>query len=140
MAWIGAAAAVALMALVLLEAFAVMILPRRVKHVYMARLFYRVTWRFWRAARLKLPTRWQNPFLSVFGPLSLLALLAMWAAGLIVAFALLHWSAGSAISGMDGSFLVYLYFSATTFFTLGFGDLVPTGPLGRTLSAAEAGL
>jgi hypothetical protein len=42
--------------------------------------------------------------------------------------------------GADSSFPAYLYFSGTTFFTLGYGDLVPTGALGRTLSVVEAGL
>jgi hypothetical protein len=141
MAWIGVVVALALIVVVVLDAFAVMILPRRVKHVYLTRLFYRFTWAFWRvAACLVPPGRWQTAFLSVFGPLSLLALLLVWAVSLITAFALLHWSDGTAIAGADGGFLLYLYFSATTFFTLGFGDLIPTSPTARTLSAMEAGL
>lgn len=40
----------------------------------------------------------------------------------------------------DGHFTTYLYFSGTTFFTLGYGDLVPTGAMGRVLSVAEAGI
>jgi hypothetical protein len=96
---------------------------------------------FWRAAARWIPLgRRRTGFLSVFGPLSLLALVALWALGLIAGFALLHWSLGTNISGVDGHFLNYLYFSSTTFFTLGFGDLVPTSTAGRVLSAAEAGL
>jgi hypothetical protein len=141
MRWIVAIAAVVLMIMVFLDAFAAMILPRRVKHVYLARLFYLSAWTFWRAAaRLIPPGPWRPAFLGVFGPLSLLALLAVWALSLIAAFALLHWSVGTAISGADGSFGVYLYFSATTFFTLGFGDLVPGSAAGRTLAAVESGL
>src|SRR5436190_2140351 len=118
-----------------------MLLPRRVRHVYLARLFFRSTWCLWRAAARVVPAgRWRNAFLSIFGPLSLLALLAVWAGSLIAAFALLHWSLGTAISGSDGGFFVYLYFSATTFFTLGFGDLVPVSAAARFLSAVEAGL
>src|SRR5207245_8175770 len=55
----------------------------------------------------------------------------------------LHWSLGTrvAFSGeSDHSFVSYLYFSGTTFFTLGYGDVVPTGPWGRALSVAEAGI
>ena len=37
-------------------------------------------------------------------------------------------------------FGTYLYFSGTTFFTLGYGDLVTTDAIGRVLSVAEAGL
>jgi hypothetical protein len=76
----------------------------------------------------------------VFGPLSLFGLILLWALGLIAGFALLHWSLESAVAGTEGNFFVYLYFSGTTFFTLGYGDLVPVGPLGRTLSFVEAGM
>jgi hypothetical protein len=142
MAWAGVAAAAALIALVLLDTFEVMILPRRVRHSYrLARLFYHSAWSLWRAAARLLPAgRWRNGFLSVFGPLSLFLLINVWAAGLIVGFALLHWSLGTAVVGADGGFLTYLYFSGTTFVTLGYGDLVPTGVGGRALSLAEAGL
>src|SRR5207302_993602 len=40
----------------------------------------------------------------------------------------------------DDSFVTYLYFSGTTFFTLGYGDVVPTGTWGRLLSVVEAGI
>jgi hypothetical protein len=64
----------------------------------------------------------------------------VWAAGLIAGFALLHWSLGTALAGADGGFLTCLYFSATNFVTLGYGDLVPTGVGARVLSVAEAGM
>jgi hypothetical protein len=144
MTWIGVVAAVALIGLVFLDAFEAMILPRRVAHNYLARLFYRAGWVLWRAAARRLPPgRRRQSFLSVFGPLSLLALLAVWATGLIVGFALLHWSLGTVLSvprDTDDSFATYLYFSGTTFFTLGYGDVVPTGTVDRALSVAEAGI
>ncbi len=40
----------------------------------------------------------------------------------------------------DDRFTTYLYFSGTTFFTLGYGDVVPTAAWGRALSVAQAGL
>ena len=60
--------------------------------------------------------------------------------GLIIGFALLHWSLGTRLSQGDAGFGTYLYFSGTTFFTLGYGDLVTTDAIGRVLSVAEAGL
>src|SRR5207244_5325862 len=57
--------------------------------------------------------------------------------------ALLHWSFGTALSvpgETDDRFATYLYFSGTTFFTLGYGDVVPTQAWGRALSVAEAGI
>ena len=42
----------------------------------------------------------------------------------------------------DNTFIAYFCISSsgTTFFTLGYGDLVPTGTWGRALSVAEAGI
>jgi hypothetical protein len=129
----------------LIDAFEAVILPRRVKHAFRpARLFYRSGWRLWRAVAGRLPPgRRRHTFLSSFGPLSLLGLLAVWAAGLITGFALLHWSLDTATTlpaGTEATFATYLYFSGTTFFTLGYGDIVPLGGAGRALSVAEAGL
>jgi hypothetical protein len=78
--------------------------------------------------------------LNVFGPLSVFGLVGVWAAGLIVGFGVLHWALGTDLKGADGRLSAYLYFSATTFFTLGYGDLVPAGAAARALSVLEAGL
>ena len=49
MAWLAAAAGAVLIVVVLVDAFEVMILPRRVRHGYrLSRNFYRYAWRFWR--------------------------------------------------------------------------------------------
>jgi hypothetical protein len=142
MRWVGVIVAAVSIALVLIDAFEVVLLPRRVRHGFrLARLFYRVSWMIGRTGARLLPVgRWRTGYLSVFGPLSLFALVVTWAAGLIAAFALLHWSLGTALSATYPGFGTYLYFSATTFFTLGYGDTVPTDTTGRALSVAESGL
>lgn len=140
-----AVVAVALIAIVFIDTFETMILPRRVRHSYrLARLYYLGAWFLWQTSARMLPSgRWRHSFLSVFGPLSLLGLVIVWATGLIFGFAFLHWSLGTALSfahDAESGFTAYLYFSGTTFFTLGYGDLVPTGVWGRALSVAEAGI
>jgi hypothetical protein len=145
MAWLGVVAAMALMGIVFLDSFEAMILPRRVRHKYrLASLFYRASWSLWKSLARSLPVgRWRYGFFSVFGPLSLFGLIGVWAVGLIASFALLHWSLSTPISfpsSADDSFPTYLYFSGTTFFTLGYGDVVPTSSFGRALSVIEAGL
>src|SRR5437867_49087 len=124
MEWLGVVPALVLIVVVFIDAFEAMILPRRVRHGYrLARLYYRSTWMFWRALASRLPSgRWRNSFLAIFGPLSLFALVVVWAAGLITGFALLHWSMDTGLSlpaRTDDSFATYWYFSGTTFFTLG---------------------
>jgi hypothetical protein len=98
----------------------------------------------WRATARMLPlNRWHTSFLSIFGPLSLLGLVVVWALGLIFGFGLFHWSIGAefTFAGQpDNSLATCVYFSGTTFFTLGYGDVVPRDPLGRSLGVLEAGL
>jgi hypothetical protein len=138
------AASVALIVLVLWDAFEAMLLPRRVtRQLRFARVYYAWSWRPWAAlAGLIRAGKRRNAFLSHYGPLSILGLFGLWAAGLIAGFALLQWSLGSPLHTPDGSHGPgdYLYFSGVTFFTLGFGDVTPAGPLGRSLAVAESGL
>ena len=125
------------------EAFETIILPRRVTRPFrLARLYYRVTWSLWAGSnRLFRSPKLRERHLSYFGPLSLLGLFASWAFLLIVAFAMLHWADGSAIAapGETPSFRTDCYFSGTTFFTLGLGDITPRSTLARLLTVAEGG-
>ncbi len=133
-----------LIAVVLWEGFETIVLPRRVTRRFrLTRFFYRRTWGPWaKMVGSVVPARWRETWLSVFGPLSLLLLLSIWAGGLIVGFALLHWAAGSAVLARDGSygFLTDLYLSGSTFFTLGLGDVVPRSTVARFLVVIESGM
>jgi hypothetical protein len=89
-----------LLAIVLGDAFETVVLPRRInRRLRLTRLFYRATWHpFAAGARfIRNPSR-REAYLSLYGPLSLLFLLGPWAAGLIVAFGLLHYAVGSAVT------------------------------------------
>jgi len=140
---LGVAAGFALIAIVLWDAFETVILPRRViGRVRLARAFYFGTWNPWAAVarRIKSDQR-RESFLSFYGPLSLILLLGVWAGGLIVGFALLHWGFGSHLVTPNGTtgFGVELYMSGTTLFTLGLGDVFPHTTVGRILAVAEGG-
>jgi hypothetical protein len=134
----------ALIVVVLWEGFETIILPRRVTRRFRTtRLFYRSTWVPWaNTVKSLVPARRQESWLSIFGPLSLILLLSIWASGLITGFALLHWALGSAVIPKDGGagFLTDLYMSGTTFFTLGIGDVVPGNAMARVLVVAESGM
>jgi hypothetical protein len=138
---IGACGAT-LLAVVLWDAFETIILPRRVSRRFrLTRLFYRSTWSPWRATAQVLPPKRREAFLGFFGPLSLLVLLGLWATGIVLAFGLLQWAAGSAVSlvGATPGFGSDVYLSGTTFFTLGLGDVVPRSSLAKALTVIEAG-
>src|ERR1700693_4691339 len=138
------AAGVLIILIVLWDAFETTVLPRRVSRRFrLTRIFYRTTWSPFRAiARGIRPGNPRENFLSVFGPLSLLLLLATWAFSLILGFALLHWGLGSRLAmpaGISG-FRADLYLSGTTFFTLGLGDVAPASGGGRVLTVIEGGM
>ena len=123
-----------LILLVLHDAFETMLLPRRISRQFrFARFFFQSSWTLWAAGARRLrSTKRRNAFLSQFGPLSFLVLLSLWALGLILGFALLHWALDTALHSPDPAtgLSVYLYMSGVIFFTLGFGDVTPVYPLG----------
>jgi ion channel len=133
----------ALLAVVLWDAFETIILPRRVSgRLRLTKLFYRITWPPWRVTAQLLTGRRSDAFLSFYGPLSLILLLALWAAGIVFAFAVLQWAAGSALTVAGGTtgFGSDIYMSGTTFVTLGLGDVAPRSTFAKALTALEAGM
>jgi hypothetical protein len=138
---VSAIIGIALIFMVLWEAFETVVLPRRVARRFrLTVLYYRITWYAWRAMaqKVKKPAR-RESFLSFYGPLSLLILFVVWALAIIGGFGLLYHSAALA-AGIDESLPTVLYMSGTTMFTLGLGDVVPHTPLQRGLAVAESGL
>jgi hypothetical protein len=65
-------------------------------------------------------------------------LLAVWAAGLVCGFGTLYWALDSGQS-IRLSWPNQLYFSGVTFFTLGYGDVVPHTGVEKLLAVLEAG-
>jgi hypothetical protein len=129
---------------VLLDAFETVVLPRRVlRHFRLTAWFYRKTWIPWRYfARHIQTTKRQQNFLGYFGPLSLILLLGFWASGLILGFALVQYGIGGheQLNKEPLTFGKIVYHSGETFFTLGYGDIVPTSGGARALSVIEAGM
>ncbi len=130
--------------LVLHDAFETMLLPRRISRQFrFARFFFQSFWKLWAAVARRIRSgKRRNAFLSQFGPLSFLILMSLWASGLIVGFACLHWALDTSLRPPEeaGHLSVYLYMSGVVFFTLGFGDVTPAYPLGRFLAVLETGL
>jgi hypothetical protein len=135
---------------VALDAFQTIILPRRpTGRFQITRLFFISTWAPWvlmaeRASNKKV----REQIYSVYGPLSLLLLLLLWALLLIFGFGMFYFSMSSPFGdammthtasawsqlGTD------LYVSGTTLFTLGLGDVVPHSRLARALIIFESGV
>lgn len=132
-----------LIVLILQDSFESIVLPRRVTRRFrLSRMFYLATWALWSAIARKMHSGNRREFyLSYYGPLSLILLLIIWAAVLIVSFALLQWGLSLPMNAPEKvtSFGTYLYMSGTTFITLGLGDVTPISGMGRFLAVAEAG-
>jgi len=136
-----------LLAVVLVDAFQTIILPRRpVGRLRITRLFYLMTWLPWRWFAALCPMRKAREQLyGIYGPSALLFLFALWAVLLVVSYGLIYF-------GMRSPFVdpmhpvtaltqlrTCIYASGTTLFTLGLGDVVPSSIAARMVIVLEAG-
>ena len=137
-----------LLAVVLLDAFQTIILPRRpVGYLRITHLFFILTWSPWRAAVSLLRSRAHREHLfSVYGPLSLLVLFLLWALLLTTGFAFVFFGlripfheARRPRHSEWARLRSCLYVSGTTLFTLGLGDVLPQSHAARFLTVLEAG-
>jgi hypothetical protein len=137
-AWIAAILAAGLLLIVFQDAFEAMLLPRRVhRRVRLTRFYFAAVWTVWSGVARRLPAGARREhFLSMFGALSMVILFVLWASGLVIGFGLLEW----ALQETGTSPLTeQIYLSGVTFFTLGYGDIVPHTAAARALSVFEAG-
>ncbi|MEI9977819.1 MAG: potassium channel family protein [Edaphobacter sp.] len=135
---------------VALDAFQTIILPRRpTGHLQITRLFIIATWAPWAALAGRAPNpKVREQIYSIYGPLSLLMLLLIWAILLVFGFALFYFSMhspfGDLMMGQSinpvAHFGTDLYVSGTTLFTLGLGDVVPHSLFARALIICESGV
>ena len=139
MSALAIAAALVLLSLVLQDAFEVMLLPRRVQRkLRLMRVYFRAGWTGWTWLARRTPAGPQRErFLSVFGPLSMVVLFALWAVGLIAGFGTIEWALQT--GGTASPLSEQIYMSGVTFFTLGYGDVVPHSGAARLASVVEAG-
>src|SRR6266700_3943743 len=124
--------------------FEALVLPRTATRTLRpTRLFYQTTWPAWVAVACFLARgRRRESFLTIFGPLSILILMACWATALVFGFAMIQWGLGSRFNAPTGNsgFWTDLYLSGTTLFTLGIGDVTPMGATARVITVVEAGV
>ena len=128
--------------IVLQDAFEVMLLPRRIRRrLRLMRLYFNATWAMWSRAssRISRPAQREHT-LALYGPLAMLLLFALWAAALITCFGTLMWTLEPPPGHSGGSpWSEQVYMSGVTFFTLGYGDVVPHSGAAQFTSVLEAG-
>ena len=128
-----------LVVLMLAEFFVTFLLPRRVKRdPRIARRVVRVGWNVWRMLARRLRPAAADTMLGLYGPASLIGLLALWTLGLVLGFAMLQWATGSHLaSGGSVSFGDDFFFSAGGFLSAS-TNLVPANAAARVLFILEA--
>ena len=132
---------------VVLDAFQTVILPRRPKGRFrITRLFFMVTWHPWRAVCDRVNRRARDQMFSIFGPFSLILLLAVWATLLTCGFGAIYFALGTPFAdGLNTTKFAWadlrtcFYVSGTTLFTLGLGDVTPQTHIARALMVLESG-
>jgi Ion channel len=127
---------------VMWDGFSTIVLPRTVAPMKrISGRFYKRSWQFWSLIGRGIRTNERRlSFLAVYGPLSVMLLLVIWASLAVLAFALIYQGSGSRFeeNNLPVSFGTLLYMSGSTFLTLGIGDVTSIDSLGRTFMILEA--
>ena len=133
-----------LIILTLWEGFETVVLPRSVtRPLRLSRQFYKLSWPVWKAVGMRLPSgTTRQQFMGIFGPLSLPVLLSC---GLSCSSAASPFWTGRCCralrhAGPQPNFGTAFYASGVTFFTLGYGDVLPRTVLARYVAVTESGV
>src|ERR1700688_1204404 len=101
---------------ILRDAFNALMVPGRMRRpLRFVPVYFKSTWRLWAAVGRRIKDEEDRErLLSVYGPLAMLSLLALWAGGLLLAFGLLQF--GLLKGSENGGLLDYLYSSGVRIF------------------------
>jgi hypothetical protein len=139
--WLELAVGLLIWCGVLWDGFATIVLPRTVAPMRrVSGRFYEWSWRLWSAMGRRIrDSDLGLSFLAIYGPVSVMVLLVLWAGLLIVAFAMIYHGLGDRFQADRGSigFGALIYMSGSTFFTLGLGDITSTDSLARFFMILE---
>lgn len=104
---------------------------------WLSRRLAEVTWQVVRTIACRLPQgALRERLLATLAPILVLMMLVAWVAQQILGFGLIWWGLGG-VSGVE-SLLDSIYYSGVVFFTVGFGEVVPSGTVPRFGALLEA--
>jgi hypothetical protein len=104
---------------------------------WLTRILYTYTWRVVRVLGRRIADEQRRErFYSWFGPISVIAMLVTWVTQQVIGFGLIWWG----LDGIEGAHDLgdSMYYSGVVYFTLGFGEIVPSGALPRFGALVEA--
>jgi hypothetical protein len=126
---------------VLWDVFQTVIVPRPTPARYrLARYLAASTWPIWRRRALRLPAGDRRErFLGTYAPLYVVVLLGLWVTVLVVGYGLVLWAVRDQLDPIPASLGDAAYAAGVSLLTIGFGDLVPVGPIARIVELLAAG-
>ena len=128
------AAGAVLVTVVLADIFRTVILPRPANRLLrLSALISRVAWNGLTRLQKRLSFLGTS-MLAVYASLMLVVFLVSWVVALIVGYALMFFAMAAEVQPHLANFGEALYFSGTTFLTIGFGDFHPASAAPRVLS------
>jgi len=140
MRWVEAVVGLALVLIVIYDIFQSVVLPRpAINRFVLVRYLFRAFWRTWRwvGSRMsRLPRR--EAWLASFAPIGVGLNFLVWGLALVLGYGLIVDGLQSQMRPPPPDFGTSLYFSATTFVPLSYGDIVPIGVIARLATVAES--
>lgn len=134
----------AVVGLVLYDVFETVVVPRRTDSRFrLAPPLLRVLWPVWQRIGLRISPSWRREdFLATFAPSAIVAILIVWVVALIFGFGVAFYALADELTPATNDFGSAMYAAGTALLTIGYGDIVPTSFLARTISilAAASGL
>jgi ion channel len=133
-------AGILILALVQYDVFQTVIVPRpSTSGIGIARYVIVVTWPAWRRYCESIAAAdARERRLGAYAPFMLVFLLFFWILTLILGYALIFYGLRDQVTPPPADLWTALYFAGTSFLTIGFGDVTPTG-LGARIVALAAG-
>lgn len=104
---------------------------------WLSSVLYRRMWQLLRAVASQIRSEGaREALLATYAPVSVLLLLVAWVTQQVIGFGLIWWGVGG-VDGAEGLFDA-IYYSGVVYFTLGFGELVPSASVPRIGALVEA--
>ena len=104
-----------------------------------ARYVIRSSWSVFRRLGRKRGGETRDTLLGLFAPAATLVLLTVWLALMIAGYGLILFGLRDQLTPRPGDLGTAIYFAASSVLTLGFGDVVATGPVARAVVIVAAG-
>ena len=131
---------VVIVGVVLVDVFQTIVVPRPSPGRRLTRYIVRPSWRLWRwlGESMKEQGLNRDGFYGLYAPGAAILGLIVWLALLVLGYGLIFFAIRGELDPAPANFGSAMYFAGTSILTLGYGDIVASGPLARGVSLVAA--